>query len=176
MVKTKSFVPQRLSEERRSELTWNLSGNEPLLGQVGNVDICHSAGSVLYVDCHATKDKHNRKRPRRKSVLEDEVNDACLRELLTGCAFYLPLRRDLELIKNQRAFKLGTFSLVLQTNSVNFPNNDECWLYVSEFPNRSLLYSECPDGVTYFLIEGTMDFQFFSGNIYPQCWNLKIHL
>jgi prepilin-type processing-associated H-X9-DG protein len=164
MVKIKSVVPQRLSQERRSELTWDLSGTEPLLGQVSNVTISHGAGSVLFVDGHATKDKLNRKRLRRKSLLEEEVNDACLRELLTGCAFYLSLRKELELNKNERAFKLGTVSLVLQTNSVVFPKNGECWLYVSEFPNRSLLYSECPDGVTYFLVDGTLDFQFFSGN------------
>jgi hypothetical protein len=169
MVKIKSVVPQRLSDERRSELTWDLSGTEPLLGQVGNVDISHGAGSIIYVDGHAAKDKINRKRLRRKSLLEDEeVNDASLRELLTGCAFYLSLRREMELNKNERAFKLGTVSLVLQTNSVIFPNNGESWLYVSEFPNRSLLYSVCPDGVTYFLIEGTLDFQFFSGNTYFQ--------
>jgi hypothetical protein len=66
MVKRKSAVPQHLCEERRSELTWGLADNEPLLGQVENVDIGDSTESVLYVDDIATKDKLNKKRLRRK--------------------------------------------------------------------------------------------------------------
>lgn len=163
MVKRKSVVPQRLCEERRTELTWGLADNEPLLGQVDNVDIGDTTESVLYMDDHATKDKLNRKRLRRKFQLEDEVNDVYLRELLAGCAFYLTLRKELELNKNEHAFQLGKLSLALQTNCVTFPKDSEFWLYVSEFPDRSLLYSEGPDGVTYYLIEGTLDFQFYSG-------------
>lgn len=161
MVKRKSVVPQRLCEERRSELTWDLANNQPLLGQV---DISHGTASVLYVDDHAVKDKFNRKRPRRKSQLQDEVSDAYLKELLADCAFYVTLRKELDLNKNEHAFKLGKLSVPLQTNCVTFPKDGECWLYVSEYPHHSLLYIECPNGVTYFLIDGTLDFQFYSGN------------
>jgi len=161
MVKRKSVVPQRLCEERRSELTWDLAGNQPLLGEV---DISHGTASVIYVDDHAVKDKFNRKRLRRKSQLQDEVSDAYLKELLADCAFYVTLRKELDLNKNEHAFKLGKLSLPLQTNCVTFPKDGECWLYVSEYPNHSLLYNECPNGVTYFLIDGTLDFQFYSGN------------
>jgi hypothetical protein len=169
MVKRKSVVPQRLCEERRSELTWGLADNEPLLGQVENVDIGDSTVSVLCVDDHTTKDKLNRKRLRRKFQLEDEVNDVYLRELLADCAFYLALRKELQLNKNEHVFQLGKLSLALQTNCVTFPKDGEFWLYVSEFPGRSLLYSEGPDGVTYFLIEGTLDFQFYSGKNISYC-------
>jgi hypothetical protein len=169
MVKRKSTVPHRLCEERRSELTWGLADNEPLLGQVENVDIGDSTESVLYVDDIATKDKLNKKRLRRKFQLEDEVNDVNLRELLADCTFYLALKKELELNKNEHAFELGKFSLSLQTKCVTFPKDGEFWLYVSEFPDRSLLYREGPDGVTYFLIDGTLDFQFYSGKYISYC-------
>lgn len=161
MVKRKSVVPQRLCEERRSELTWDLTGNQSLLGQV---DISQGTASVLYVDDHAVRNKFNRKRLRRKSQLQDEVSDAYLKELLADCAFYITLGKEMDLNKNEHAFKLGKLSLPLQTNCVTYPEDSECWLYVSEYPDRSLLYSECPNGVTYFLIDGTLDFQFYSGN------------
>jgi hypothetical protein len=169
MVKRKSVVPQRLCEERRSELTWDLAGNEPLVGEV-------RAGSVLYVDDRATKDKLNSKRLRRKSQLEDQVADSYLRELLSDCAFYLALRKELELNKNERTFKLGKLSLTLQTNCITFPKDGECWLYVSELPDRSLLYIEYPNGVTYFLVDGALDFQFYSGKYIFSLQHVHSHL
>jgi hypothetical protein len=115
------------------------------------------------VDDHAAKDKFNRKRLRRKSQLQDEVSDAHLKELLSDCAFYVTLRKELDLDKNEQAFKLGKFSLALQRNCGTLPKDGEYWVYVSEYTDHSLLYSECPNGVTYFRIDGTLDFQFYSG-------------
>ncbi|XP_069684447.1 E3 ubiquitin-protein ligase SHPRH isoform X2 [Periplaneta americana] len=164
MVKRKSVLPQRLCDDRRSELTWDLANkDDPLLGEVSNIDVSHCSGLLFQENDHITKNKTNNKRPRSKSQREEEVTDKYLKDLLADCAFYLKLEKSLKLDKSERTFHLGTISLTIKTNSKIFPKDGEYWLYVSEFPDRSLLYSECCNDVAYFLIDGTLDFQFYSG-------------
>ncbi|PSN49431.1 hypothetical protein C0J52_06590 [Blattella germanica] len=164
MVKRKSSVPQRLCEERRSQLTWDLGENDkPLIGPI-NGENSRSAEVNLQSEKDTAKDRQSNKRQRRKSQQGDDITDEYLKSIIEDCSFYIPLKKQPDLNKNERVFQLGKLFLKVTLQEVQkFPIDGEYWLYVSELQDRSLLYNECRTGVQYFLMNGTLDFQLYSG-------------
>ena len=158
MVKRKAPAPQRLCVERQSELTWNLMENDdPII--IEEIDrSCHD----LHLQNELPKEKQNTKRQRRKSKKEDEVTDKILKSLLDDSSFYIAIKKDPGLNNGEHAFHLGKLTLKVKNFTEKFPDG-EYWLYISECKDRSWLYIEGVNGIQFFVIDGILDYQLYSG-------------
>ncbi|XP_046392650.1 E3 ubiquitin-protein ligase SHPRH isoform X2 [Ischnura elegans] len=165
MPRVKLTVPQRLSDERREEI------NLPLEEK--------PQGILSFLSEQLNKLSGVLKKPSKPSVgrsKSTEVKDENLRSILSDCKFFLTVYKEGHLSDVDLNFHIGNIELkvIVNDEDLPLPNCNECWLYVSKIPGRSMLYYEWKNSdpsmssqedliTKYYQIEGLLDFSLFSG-------------
>ncbi|KAG8225015.1 hypothetical protein J437_LFUL006026, partial [Ladona fulva] len=167
MPRTKPSAPQRLSDERREEI--NSDGVEET-----SSGLFSALRSLISSVAEFRPTKVKKVKERRDS---NRIEDENLKEILLDCDFYITLQKDLGCSDKEVAYLLGNLELRLlaQEDTIEFPEYNECWLYVSKLPGRSMLYFEDRGdinsensgsqkiSVKYYQIDGLLDHTLCSG-------------
>ncbi|XP_071455234.1 E3 ubiquitin-protein ligase SHPRH isoform X2 [Hetaerina americana] len=167
MPRVKLTAPQRLSDERREEI--NRSAEEK------------PQGVLSFLNDQLSKLTGTTKKPKpvkksKELTQSKEIEDENLKGILSDCKFFLTLHKDVPLKDGELPFHIGNveFKAFVDNEYLSPPDCDECWLYLSKIPGRSMLYfewkaddpslsSDEDNIVKYYLIEGLMDYPLYSG-------------
>ncbi|GAB6026708.1 hypothetical protein CHUAL_013216 [Chamberlinius hualienensis] len=157
MGKRKPNNPVKIDDETRSQLTWNLRDSSTSAkrsveeengldhGSVVNVELDDRLNAVDTTDDNSIsqlqqlqKTKFSSSKRRRKGKLDDN-----LQSLIDDCDFYLKANCSGNGADRDVVGEIGSFNLrFVNRNLTELPCASQCWIYVSQIPDRSMLYYE----------------------------------